>query len=212
MEKFMLKDKDIREPLFEYFEERYPKVRIIEEKTMGRSRADIMMVLPDCLIGVEIKSDADTYARLERQTKDYDLFFDANIIVVGSKHAKHVQEHVPEWWGIISVEEQDDKVDFYVVRQMKKNPKVEMKQKIILLWRRELSHIQELNGMPAYKNKSKNFVREKVIDTISEEILQEQLCQELFERDYTTIEDEIAQYRMEHNRPKRRKRKKRRTR
>ena len=31
----MLLDKDIREPLFEFLEERYGKVRILEEKTVG---------------------------------------------------------------------------------------------------------------------------------------------------------------------------------
>lgn len=61
----VLKDKDIREPLFEFLEETYGKVRILEEKTMGRSRADLVMVAPECLYGIEIKSDADTYARLK---------------------------------------------------------------------------------------------------------------------------------------------------
>ena len=63
----MLYDKDIREPLFDFLEEKYGKIRIIEEKKMGRSRADVVMVLPDSLCGLEIKSDADTYARLNRQ-------------------------------------------------------------------------------------------------------------------------------------------------
>ena len=66
----MLYDKDIREPLFDFLEERYGKVRIIEEKQMGRSRADIVMVLPKEIAGIEIKSDADTYTRLERQVKN----------------------------------------------------------------------------------------------------------------------------------------------
>ena len=34
----VLYDKDIREPLFDYMEERDGKVRIIEEKQMGRLR------------------------------------------------------------------------------------------------------------------------------------------------------------------------------
>lgn len=53
------RDKDIREPLFEYLEEKYGKIRIIEEKMMGRSRADVVMVTEDALVGLEIKSDAD---------------------------------------------------------------------------------------------------------------------------------------------------------
>ena len=62
----MLYDKDIREPLFDFLEAYYGKVRILEEKQIGRSRADIMMVIPSHVVGIEIKSDADTYARLKR--------------------------------------------------------------------------------------------------------------------------------------------------
>ena len=43
----MLRDKDIREPLFDFLEEAYGKVRILEEKTMGKSRADVVMVTPN---------------------------------------------------------------------------------------------------------------------------------------------------------------------
>ena len=60
-----LYDKDIREPLFFFLEETYGKVRFFEEKIIGKSRADIMMVTEGALIGIEIKSDADTYARLK---------------------------------------------------------------------------------------------------------------------------------------------------
>ena len=66
----MLHDKEIREPLFDYLEETYGKIRIIEEKSMGKSRADVVMVTTESLVGIEIKSDADTYSRLSRQIKD----------------------------------------------------------------------------------------------------------------------------------------------
>ena len=101
----MLYDKDIREPLFFFLEERYGKIRILEEKKMGRSRADVIMVTEHGIYGIEIKSDADTYTRLASQAKDYDACFDYNYVVVGSSHAAHIKEHVPEHWGIITVEE-----------------------------------------------------------------------------------------------------------
>ncbi|MEE1249683.1 MAG: sce7726 family protein [Lachnospiraceae bacterium] len=193
----MLYDKDIREPLFEFLEEKYGKIRIIEEKQMGKSRADIMMVLPEALVGIEIKSDADTYARLERQIKDYNRFFDYNYVVVGSKHAKHIKEHVPEWWGIISVELIEETVDFYVIREATVNKKCNRKKKLGLLWRPELAHIQEINGMPKYKEKSKAFVIDKILTKIPEELLSEQISQELFERDYNEIENTIKAYKAE---------------
>lgn len=190
----MLLDKDIREPLFEYLEEQHDKVRILEEKTMGRSRADVVMVLEEEVVGVEIKSDADTYARLSRQVKDYDRFFDRNLVVVGTSHAHHVAEHIPDYWGIITVEEQGENCDFYMLREALENPKKKMIHKIRLLWRPELAHIQEINGMPAYKQKSKDFVQKKMLEKIPEEVLQKQISDELFERDYTTIQETIRKF------------------
>ncbi len=42
----VLLDADIREPLFDYLEQYYGKVRFLEEKVTGKSRADVVMVLP----------------------------------------------------------------------------------------------------------------------------------------------------------------------
>lgn len=208
----MLHDRDIREPLFDFLEERLGKIRVIEEKTMGRSRADIVMVLPEALAGIEIKSDADTYARLGRQVKDYDRYFDYNYVVVGSTHAMHVGEHVPPYWGIISVEEMEngDKLDFYVVREAERNPHMEPEKKMKLLWRPELAHIQEKNGMYKYARASKDFVRAKILETVPQELLWKQFSEELFERDYTTIEQTLEEYRSTHSAKKRKGKKKKR--
>jgi hypothetical protein len=191
----MLYDKDIREPLFEFLEERYGKVRILEEKQMGRSRADAVMVTEDALTGIEIKSDADTYARLKRQVRDYDRFFDRNLVVVGSTHGSHIGEHVPDWWGIITVEQWGREIDFYVLREAVQNPSVDWKGKLGLLWRPELVRIQEINGMPKYRDKGKRFVIDKILERVQKEILARQISEELFERDYTKIEDVIREYR-----------------
>ncbi len=193
----MLYDKDIREPLFEFLEGSYGKIRIIEEKQMGRSRADVVMVLPDALCGLEIKSDADTYARLGRQVRDYDQHFDYNYIVAGTKHAHHVEEHVPGWWGIITVELEEGRPDFYLLRKAEKNPKINWKRKMGLLWRPELVHIQERNHLPRYRQKSKDFVIDKILLKVPKERLYGQISDELFERDYTMIEKNIRDYKKE---------------
>lgn len=183
----MLYDKDIREPLFDFLEETYGKVRILEEKQMGRSRADVVMVVPGALYGIEIKSDADTYARLSRQIRDYNQYYDYNYIVAGTSHALHVEEHIPDWWGILTVELEGGKPDFYRLRRASRNPKRSIKKKLGMLWRPELAHIQSMNQMPAYKQKSKAFVIDKILQNVSEERLDAQISQELFERDYTQI-------------------------
>jgi hypothetical protein len=194
----VLHDKDIRDPLFDFLEERYGKIRIIEEKRMGRSRADVVMVTESALCGLEIKSDADTYARLARQVKDYDKYFDYNLVVVGTSHAAHIKEHVPEYWGIITVESVEDKLDFYVLREPRENPRVTWKRKLTILWRPELAVLQEWNQMPKYKEKSKAFVVGKIIERIPAKIpeqkLKEQISELLFERDYNTISETISDY------------------
>lgn len=189
-----LYDRDIHEPLFEFLEDIYGTIRIIEEKQMGKSRADAVMVTPNSLYGIEIKSDADTYTRLKRQVKDYDKYFDFNYIVAGTSHAMHIEEHVPEYWGIITVETENDRPDFYILRHPKRNPKAGLQRKLSILWRTELVHIQERNKMPAYKQKSKKFVQEKILAKLKEEDLSREISMELFERDYTLIEEEIENY------------------
>lgn len=197
----MLYDKDIREPLFDFLELTYGKIRILEEKQMGKSRADVVMVTPAALYGIEIKSDADTYARLERQVRDYDRFYDYNYVVVGTRHARHIREHVPEWWGIITVELVEKETDFYLMRAPTENPGVDWQSKMSLLWRPELAHIQEINQMPEYKAKSKQFVVEKILLKVPHELLRAQISEELFERDYTKITEEIQDYRRQNQKP-----------
>ena len=162
------------------------------------------MITEDKLYGIEIKSDADSYTRLSRQIIDYDKYFDYNIAVVGTKHANSIREHVPEWWGVITVEEVDGILDFYYYRKPEKNPKVDMKKKISILWRPELAHIQELNNMSKYTDRSKRFVTEKILASVPEDILTRQICEELFERDYTKIEETLNAFKKEKSIRKRR--------
>lgn len=195
----MLKDQDIREPLFDFFDEKFGKVRIIEEKQIAKSRADVMLVLEEKLIGVEIKSDADTYARLARQVRDYNKFFDYNYVVVGSSHSKHIEEHVPEYWGIIEAISKEESVEFNVLREPEINKRAQrtykMKRKLSILWRPELSHIQEINGMPKYKQRSKDFVITKIMEKVPWDLLHRQISEELFQRDYNTISEAIKEWR-----------------
>lgn len=188
----VLHDKDIREPLFDFLEEQADvfggRVRILEEKRIGKARADVVMITPELIYGIEIKSDADTYTRLAGQVKYYDLYYDRNIVVVGTSHAGHIEEHVPDWWGIITVEIEDGHLDFYVLRRSRPNPKVRSKRKITILWRPELNRILERNHLPKYRQKSKQFVQEKLLEKVEEDLLWKQACEELFERDYSEFE------------------------
>lgn len=201
----MLHDADIREPLFEFLEEKYGKIRILEEKTMGKSRADVVMIKDEAIVGLEIKSDADSYARLSRQVKDYDKYYDYNYVVAGGTHGLHISEHIPEYWGIITVELVDGDLDFYILREASSNPKVKIEKKLEIMWRPELVIIQEHFGMPKYKEKSKDFVVKKIAERcklecshrnyISSEAINTIISDILFERDYNNISAVLEEYR-----------------
>ncbi len=47
MSKDIFYDKDIREPLFDFLEDSFGTVRILEEKRTGSARADVVMITPD---------------------------------------------------------------------------------------------------------------------------------------------------------------------
>ena len=115
-------------------------------------------------------------------------------MVAGSAHGHHIEEHVPPWWGIITAELTEGAVDFYLLRGAKENPCRSWERKLSLLWRPELAHIQELNHMHAYKDRSKLFVIRKLLEKVPEALLSRQVSEELFERDYTAIGETIKSY------------------
>ncbi|NLV50199.1 MAG: sce7726 family protein [Clostridiales bacterium] len=180
--KMSILDPGIRDLLFDYLAEKHEKFRFMEEVVIGSSRADVVIVLENELIGCEIKSDADSYARLASQTKNYDKYFDRNMVVVGTSHRAGVREHVPPHWGIFCAAQGGG---IELVREAGINKKVKLKNQLSLLWRAELGDIQRLNSMPKYYDKSRRFVIPKILEKAEPETLRRQICAELIERDYT---------------------------
>lgn len=182
-----LYDLDIRDPLFWFLEEKYVKMRFMDEIQIGKSRADVVLVTDDAVFGLEIKSDADTYARLKSQVRDYNKYFDYNYVVVGKSHAKHIDEHVPKFWGIIVCSSKGDGVEFEIVREPLPNPKFKLEKKMSLLWRRELTSIASQCLRYKYTSISKPEVCKKLIEGCDKDKLNRLISTELFNRDYTTI-------------------------
>lgn len=180
-------DPGIREALFLYLDYNYGKHRTFEEVPINTSRADIYAVTDRGLIGFEIKSDNDSYTRLSSQIKNYDLYFDCNYLVIGKKHRKGVEKHVPDYWGIFCVYETENGTEVELIRPHGINPQFKLKKQMELLWKRELSHILALIFMPRYPQKSKVFIRNKLLEKVPEGFLKKQIYEELFERDYTLL-------------------------
>ena len=98
-----LKDADMREIVFDLYEDSCCKLRIFEEFCIVKTRTDALIVLENELIGIEFKSDKDNLDRLERQIKDYNRFCDRNYIVIGQHFREKsdvLYEILPDYWGI----------------------------------------------------------------------------------------------------------------
>ena len=177
-------DHEMREPLFDFLDEHFGKIRTIEEKVIRDSRADVLGVLDGYIVGFEIKSDHDTYTRLKTQVEDYDRVCDFCYIVVGESHRQHVAEHVPEHWGIIVMSAEDTRLD----RGADDNPHADIHEQMKLLWKTEMFQLLDMNGCPKYRSKSRAFLREYLAEHIPEEVLKKQMTDLIFERDYTVFE------------------------
>ena len=180
-----MNDKNIRKILIAYLKTRNTNMRIYQEKGIGNSICDVMVV-EDCLIGYEIKSDVDNYSRLKEQVKAYNLFFDKNYIVVSDKHINSVNEKILNSWGIICVREND----IFIEREAKKNKDVSRRKQLSVLWKLELKNLLIKNYMPMYAQKEKGFIADEICRSVPEDILGKQVVEELMNRDYSVYDAE----------------------
>jgi len=59
---------------------------------------------------------------------------------------------------------------------------------LYLIWRREMLHIQQINGLYKYAGKSRKYVEEYLLEHVDEDVLKKQMMEELFQRDYTIFD------------------------
>lgn len=138
-------DKAIRKILISSLKVWHPEMRIYQEKTIGGSICDLMVVT-DKLTGYEIKSDQDNYMRIDSQVNWYDQYFDFNYIVVGKSHVESVRNKVPNYWGIIVITE--DNVS--IIRSAISNKSVNRKRQLSMLWKLELKNLLNYFRLPMY--------------------------------------------------------------
>jgi hypothetical protein len=182
-----MNDYEIREAICSYIEYTHSgKYRIIDELVIGKARADIVTVT-DSLTGYEIKSDADSYKRLPGQIKEYNRYFQQNYLVVGANHKETASKHVPPYWGIMCMSKSETAVQIETIREAGQNPKYSQKKQLGLLWRKELNNILKANGLLKCSGKSKVYTRNYILERVPKELLQKQICEEFFERDWTLL-------------------------
>lgn len=185
MEDYKLNDKDIRKIIYESFSHSKDENRIIEEFPMGDSRADMLLVTKTKLIGLEIKSDRDSFVRLERQIKDYEKFFDTNYLVVGTYHVEEALRTVPAHWGIYEVyETEGGTYVMELVRGAGMALKDNTEEKLYLLWRNELMKIVRDYRLSKGNLQRKDKMISKIVRGLTVPVIQNEICSALLNREY----------------------------
>src|ERR1700677_3438816 len=113
--------------------------RIVNEMAIccGEARVDIA-VINGKLHGFEIKSEADTLARLPGQVSAYNQVFDTMTIICGKNHLDSIAKMVPDWWGIYLAKINWGKVELTQWRCAETNQSVNSLALAQLLWKSEM--------------------------------------------------------------------------
>lgn len=195
-EEEMLRDPDMREILFETYENTGERLRIFEELVIGKSRADAILVKENEILGFEIKSDKDSLVRLTTQVKNYERFCDKCYIVTGVHYIDRIEGEVPEHWGIYDIaKDENQKLHIEMFREAERNPKerpiTKLKNQMNLLWRSELIRIVKTYKLGGVTKRNKKMLRDLIIEKLGKEEAKRLTCDALIERDYSIYQKDI---------------------
>lgn len=113
---------------------------------LGASRVDVGLVNGH-ITGHEIKSASDNLDRLPSQVLHYGRCLDRAVIVTSENRARGIEDHVPEWWGVIIAYERDREVRLRTQRRARANPVLQPFYVAQLLWRDEAYAELESRGL-----------------------------------------------------------------
>ncbi len=190
-----LRDPDMREILFETYENTGERLRIFEELVIGKSRADVILVKENEILGFEIKSDKDNLIRLTTQVKNYERFCDKCYIVTGVHYIDKIEEAVPKHWGVYDIaKDENGNLHIEMFREANRNPKerptTKLKNQMNLLWRSELIKIVKTYKLGGVTKRNKRQLRDLIIEKMGKEEAKRMTYDALIERDYSIYQKE----------------------
>lgn len=179
-------DKDIR-PLLKQFILQHDKTSsdavLFEEFALwgGAIRADFA-ALGALSHGYEIKSAKDTLKRLTTQKIAYNAVFERVTLVAVDRHLQ-AGTRIPNWWGIIRVEECGDALRLIRVRDAGDNPRRDPLAIASLLWRHEALDLLSNLGLDAgLRSKPAAVLIEKLASEVSVDSLAQHVRQAIRSR------------------------------
>jgi hypothetical protein len=139
---------------------------LIDELGICRGLGRIDLVVVNSVVhGYEIKSNRDSMRRLESQVEKYSRVLERATVVVGDRHLNAALDIVPDWWGVLLFQDDPKSSRFKSVRISKKNPKLDSRSLVELLWRDEaIAFLDERSLAFGVRGKPRRFVWDRVCE------------------------------------------------
>ena len=123
-----------------------PKTVSIFELPIGKSRVDMCKVNGHSA-AYEIKTDLDTFCRLEGQLRDYFDVFETVYVVTSEVRWKELPEYVPEACGIYSYRQRSDgSYTFCARRRATKSAKLDSEKQLSVIPKQQLCSLFRMDG------------------------------------------------------------------
>lgn len=147
---------------------RHPDIVLLDELPLRRGvgKADVVAVNGE-LIGYEIKSQADSLARLPRQIPLYDSVFEKTCAVLASKHVSRGERIIPPHWGLVVADRTEGGIVLRELRAATLNAKVNKRFVAMLMWKDEAIKLLRRRGVAVKSTAPVSRVWSIMLDSLS---------------------------------------------
>ena len=141
-------------------------IALVEELGICQGKARIDLAVVDSHFeGFEIKSSRDSLRRLHHQVEQYSKVLDRATVVVGKRHVEAAKETVPEWWGILVVDDDRTPLRIKSIRTPKRNKSVDPRALVELLWYSEaMVLLEKISAARGVRGKPRRVVWDRVCE------------------------------------------------
>lgn len=169
-----------------WLRERRPEAVIVRELSCGRygsAQLDVAAITPTELIGVEVKGEGDSAARLPLQALLYSAVATEMHLFPAPSLEKRMRGKLPPMWRLLSVGERDEGV---VVRDIRGASLPQSPRRLCeLLWRDELSKVaRSLRLDVGYGRFRYDVIANEVADIVPLRELRPAVYAQLYRRDW----------------------------
>ena len=161
-----------------------PVALLVDELVLGEHGRVDVAVIAEAMHGVELKSDRDSLARLERQMSSYSSVFDFCTLVVTPRHLSGARERLWRGWGLAVLQpDPSGQLRYRQVRQARPNRRVQPGMLVQLLWRSEaLAALEAAGAADGYRSKPRTDLWDRLCEVCPVEELKTTVRTALKER------------------------------